>query len=423
MSAYAPFAAAVARTGVLTDPWLDGEPRFRAAPVWLGPERTAALAAAAEGVALVHDELARLAAADASILDWIGLTPWQRGMWQCSAPHWHGIARADVFWTADGPRVCELNSDTPSGEAEAVLVNELANDHLLAAGGLGGYDPNAGLAGRFTALVEAAGRRLGRTGPLAIGIVYPTEITEDLSMVAVYARWLRARGHTVVLGAPFNLGTAADGRAALFDTACDVVVRHYKTDWWGERLPIADDEAPAEHREPLVHPLLALLQAEVHGRTAVVNPFGAVLTQNKRALAFCSEHAQRFSPAAQAAIASYLPVTRRLEPVREELWTQRTRWVLKSDYGCEGAEVLVGADVDQATWEHALQHVIAARWIAQERFEAERDALGHVVNHGVFLVGGQAAGLLARVHAAGATDHHAQVAPVFVRGAAGEQPR
>ena len=32
------------------------------------------------------------------------------------------LARADVFLTDEGPRVCEINCDTPSGEAEAVTL-------------------------------------------------------------------------------------------------------------------------------------------------------------------------------------------------------------------------------------------------------------------------------------------------------------
>ena len=47
--------------------------------------------------------------------------------------------------------------------------------------------------------------------------------------------------------------------------------------------------------------------------------------------------------------------------------------------------------------------------------EAETDAHGEVVNHGVFVVGGAPCGVLARVHGAGvATDTAARTAPVLV---------
>ncbi len=411
MNGYAEFGTRLQATGVLTDPWLHGAPRFAEQPLVLAADRHRELCAAAAGIARVHDELARIVAAEPELADsWFGLTPWQRGMWQCSAPDWHGIARADVFFTATGAKVCELNSDTPSGEAEAVLLNAATTTPT------GTRDPNAGFATHFTAMVETWARTCGHDGPLTVGLLYPTEVTEDLSMVAVYRRWLTARGHRIVLGSPYNVGLADDGRACLFDTPCDVIVRHYKSDWFGERLVVADDDEPCLDREPLRAPLLRLLAAAVERRTAIVNPFGAVLTQNKRALAFCHEQIHRFPAAAQTAIRRWLPVTTRLENVRDELWDQPDRWVLKSDYGCEGDEVVVGRHVDRATWHAALAHAITRRWIAQEYFEAQPDAGGQVVNHGVYLIGGVPAGLLARVHEVGTpTGPSSRIAPVFVR--------
>ncbi|MBL8737444.1 MAG: glutathionylspermidine synthase family protein [Planctomycetes bacterium] len=412
MSSFASFALALQQDTPLGDPWLDGQPRLAAEPVWLRPETFAALTAAAAGIAEAHDELARLVVAEPGLGERLCWTPWQRGMWQCSAPDWHGIARADVFWTASGPRVCELNSDTPSGEAEAVLLGARA----AAAAGDAAHDPNRTLAMRFVAMVQAQARRCGHHGPLRVGLVYPTEMVEDLSMVALYRRWLEERGHAVVLGSPFNLQRSACGRVRLFDVPCDVIVRHYKTDWWGERLPVRDDEPPVADPAPLQAPLLALLEASVERRTAVVNPFGAVLTQNKRAMALLWELVDRLSPRAAHAVRTFLPFTTRLEDVSEQVRNDRAHWVLKSDYGCEGDEVVLGPHVDQATWEDALAHAIPHRWIAQRWFDSEPAADGCVQNHGVYLVGGEPAGLLLRRHAPGTTDGNAVIAPVLLEG-------
>jgi len=412
MNGYPAFAAALQDTGVLADPWLAATPRF-AAPRCLPAARAAAVATAAEAIASVHDELARRVAAEPALLDeFFQLTPWQRGMALASLPDWHGIARADVFWTASGPQVCELNSDTPSGQAEAVLANALATPALAPHSPW--RDANEGLPARFVAMVEQTAAAIGHRRPLQIGLLYPTEMPEDLSMIAAYERWLGAAGHRVVLGAPFNLGTASDGRASLLGEPCDVMLRHYKTDWWGERLPVRDDEPPVADAAPLAEPLLHLLQAAVEGRTAVLNPFGAVLTQNKRAMAFCWEQITRFSTTAQTAIRRYLPETVRLERIREHLWQQRQDWVLKSDYGCEGAEVIVGPQVDQATWEDALQHAIASRWVAQRAFTPLPESDGAVLNHGVYLLAGRAAGLLLREHGPEPTDITSRIAPAFI---------
>jgi hypothetical protein len=411
---YAPFAARLAAGGLVTDPWIDGQPRFDAGLLTLPAAEHLALVEAAEAVAAVHDELAAIVAADPELLGgFFGLTETQRLMWALSAPFWHGVARADVFQTADGPRCCELNCDTPSGHPEAIA--------LSAAAGLAGdaaRDPNHRLERAFAGVVAAFARRVRPAGDApVVGIIYPTEMTEDLALVSLYRRWLEARGAQVVLGSPFNLAEGRDGRVTVLGTPCDVLVRHYKTDWWSEREPVWLDEAPLPDPEPLVGPLRAVARATLAGRVAVVNPFGAVLPQNKRALAFCWEHRDRFSAAARRAIGRYIPWTERLEVADQAaLLAQREAWVLKSDYGCEGEEVLVGAETSAETWREALRAARPGRWIVQRRFEALRDPDGQGVNFGVFLAAGRAAGLYAR-RSRLATDRTAVSLPVALEPA------
>src|SRR5262249_52866290 len=127
---YGDFAARLVATGIISDPWLDGSPRFEEEPVVLGAADADALAAAAEDVAAALDALCRLVAAEPELLDRLGLTPVQRLLWHASAPAWHGLARADAFFVDGGVdggvAVCEVNCDTPSGEAEAVLLGRMA---------------------------------------------------------------------------------------------------------------------------------------------------------------------------------------------------------------------------------------------------------------------------------------------------------
>jgi uncharacterized circularly permuted ATP-grasp superfamily protein len=98
----------------------------------------------------------------------------------------------------------------------------------------------------------------------------------------------------------------------------------------------------------------------------------------------------------------------------EQLAAQRADWVIKSDYGAEGEEVVIGRDVDDATWRRLLARARPGRWVAQQYFAAETDAAGASVNYGVFLVAGRASGLYARVQV-GATDGRAKSAPALVR--------
>jgi glutathionylspermidine synthase len=414
--AYETFARRIVESGVLTDPWIDGQPRFGEEPIVLDAKLTRELYRAAEEVAAVYNELCLIVSDEPRLLDdFFHLTPFQKALWSASAPAWHGLARADVFVTAEGLAFTELNCDTPTGEAEAIVLGELAaRDHPELS------NPNVDLESRFVRMVEAlAARDLAKDAPRrAVGIVYPTEFTEDLSLVRLYRRFFESRGYEVVLGSPYNLSYDERG-TLLFDVPVGVVLRHYKTDWWGERESVWDDEEVPDPA-PLVAPFTALLSGLAEGKVTVVNPFGAVVPQNKRAMAFMWEQIHRFSPHAQEVIQRHIPITARLETMHEEqLFAQREDWVLKSDYGAEGEEVILGRSVTDDVWRASIEHARPGRWIAQRYFEAERiDEKGSTINHGVYLVAGEPCGLYARVQA-GATDAHALSVPVLIRRSPG----
>jgi glutathionylspermidine synthase len=409
-AAYDAFARRIVSTGLLTDPWIDGAPRFRQDPVILSAAEQRTLYRAAEDVAAVYDEVCLVIAEHPELLDeFFGLSPFQKAMWLASEPLWHGIARADVFVTDEGLAFAELNCDTPTGEAEAVVLSALAAEDRPSAA-----DPNRELERRFLAMIEASAEALAPGGARAVGLVYPTEFTEDLSLVRLYKRWLEGGGWDVILGSPYNLGHEG-GAPRLFDAPFSVMLRHYKTDWWGERASAWDDEEIPD-TSPLEGPLGVALAAAVRREVAVVNPFGAVLPQNKRAMAFMWERIHLLSPRAQEVIQRFVPPTFRLEARRlDELAAERADWVIKSDYGAEGDEVVVGRHTTDEAWRAALAHARKGRWVAQRFFDARADAAGASVNHGVYLVAGEAAGLYARVQA-GPTDDHALSAPVLIEG-------
>jgi len=416
--AYEAFARQVVASGILLDPWLGGQPRLSPEPLVLEAARHRALLRVGEEVAELYDEACQLVDEDDALpAAFFGLTPAQQLMWNASRPMWHGIARADVFETAEGYVITELNCDTPTGEAEAVVLSALALASHSERGAL--LDPNAGLERSFGAMVELLLERLvDPPSPRTIGLVYPTEFTEDLSVIRLYRRWLEALGFAVVLGSPYNLGAEEDGRATLFGRPIAAMLRHYKTDGWGERAGAWDDEELPDSL-PLAAPLEVALRGSLLRRTAVLNPFGSVLPQNKRTMAFMWEHIHRFSVRGRGLVEKYVPYTSRLETIhRERLLAEREAWVLKSDYGAEGDEVVIGREMDDAEWAESLQHARPGRWIAQRYFEALADpapaAAGQALNYGVFLVAGEACGLYLR-RQAGATDDRAVSVPVLVR--------
>ena len=149
----------------------------------------------------------------------------------------------------------------------------------------------------------------------------------------------------------------------------------------------------------------------------MVNPFGAVVPQNKRTMALFWEHLHDLPERAQAIVRAHVPPTFRLETMhREQLIAERDAWVLKSDYGAEGDEVILGHAVTDEVWRASIAHARRGRWIAQRYFDAVVDADGASTNYGVFVVAGQAAGLYARTQR-GVTDDRARSSPTLVRGA------
>lgn len=418
---YAAFARAIYETGVLSDPWLDGNERFGLRGVVIPEARARALAEAAERVAYVHQELVHILIENPALLtEFYRLTPSQQAMWATSGGLWHGMARADLFICEDNSiACCELNSDTPSGQPEAFILNRLLfAAHRQTNGNV--YDPNEAMSARYIAMLRhshektTAASATGAARPLAtVGIIYPTELSEDLAMITLFTRWLEAAGIGVVRGSPFNLRRTSRGIEVL-GVPVDLIVRHYKTDWWGERIPVWNDAASYPDPEPLDAPLGALLSAEASGEVTVVNPFGSVVTQNKLSLAFFWEEQKRFSRRARNWIRKYIPETYRMERVgTARLLSEKELWVLKSDYGCEGEETVCGPFVNEDIWRRTIEGARPEHFVAQRFFRVRPDESGKLANYGVYLLGGSAAGFFTRLSRQG-TGYTAVTVPTYI---------
>ncbi len=401
---YTAFAEALQRTNRISDPWLDGKERFRLAPIILPESTYLRLSEAAERIGALYDELCTITLQTPSLLDFFSLTPYERLMWFASGGEWHGIARLDLFLLPDGSiRTCEMNSDTPSGEAEAVLLNEILFAAMPHYNSL--LNPNVHFIHDFCAMVQsfaAPPTNKDNSPKQRIGIVFPTEQPEDLSMILCYQEWLIGAGFEVVVGSPYNLHLLEDGSAAMFDEKIDILLRHYKTDWWAERESVWLDGEDFPDPDPLHRELAVALEASSNGRLRVFNPFGAVLTQNKLTMAFFHQFPELFSAFAQETIRRYIPPTQRLcdideETLQEKLIAGQHNYVLKSDYGCEGDEVIVGRNVAPDLWQRSLQQAIPTRWIVQEFFDAAPTDDGFIPNYGVYLLGGKARGIYTRL--------------------------
>lgn len=397
----------VLRDPRIKDPWIDGVRRFTDEPVVLSTTALKAVARAAVDACRAVDGLVSAVANDAELLRVLGMAPSLERLARMEAPRWLAAARVDVFQTTGGAVACEVNSDTPTGFAETIALGDRANGR-----GLPGRDPSSLLEARWVAMmIEAAGCR---PQDAVVGLIAPTEMTEDHNHLAWVQSRLESVGFRVVRGSPFNLQAMRDHRIGVFDTPCDLLVRHYKTDWWAQRESVWIDEHPPADAAPLDREIALIEEARAHGTVNVVNPFGTALSQNKRLVALAWEHPDRIGAERSAAVRAAFPETRFLESFdRARLVREQSEWVLKSDYGCEGEDVIVGTEVDASLWEASLATARPGRWIAQRRFDPSRTPRGEQVNLGVWMMGSMPSGVYARV-SKGPTDGAALGAPVRV---------
>jgi glutathionylspermidine synthase len=406
---YSDFAQKLYNTCIITDAWIDGHERFSLQPIILSENTLFSLYYAAESIGKIYEELCEIVWNEPRWIDeYFHLTPYQKFMWLSSGGQWHGISRLDLFLlTDDRIQMCEMNSDTPSGEAETVLLNELFHPNYPDT-----INPNKQFPEKFYAmLIELFHSSNPSIENPTVGIVYPTEMPEDLSMIAIYQRWLEQHGCKVVLGSPYNLHRPQSGKLYLFDEPIDILLRHYKTDWWGERISAwSDVEFPDP--DPLDLQLRQIIDAELNNDVTIINPFGSVLTQNKLTMSFFHEHILRFSDESRKAIKSFIPETYRLTGIDPQSLDKRD-WVLKSDYGCEGDEVIIGRFTTDEIWSESLLKAVPEHWILQKFFEAKTDIDGFIPNYGVYLLGGEASGIYTRLSKI-ATDYTSITVPTFI---------
>ncbi len=374
------------------------------------------LYACAESFVRSIDELCAYVAEHPDLLESVfGFDARQIAMWNLAGLQWAGLARADVFSDADGTlSVVELNSDTPSGIDEALVLDAWMTERFAGLRAL-----NDQLAERW---LRAVLGELPNTA-LNVALVYPTDLPEDLGLLEIFRRWLESRHCTVYYCSPHQLRLDEEEFCCLGDTRINLIVRHYKTDWWFAARNVWKNENSIENEtdttlqnsEDLHAPLSVVAHALAASKLRVVNSFATLLTQNKLCMALLHELKEHFSVQSREFIEAHLPFSVRCTTqLCNQLGAEKDRWVLKSEYGCEGAETIVGAECSNEEWERCLKLIVPERWIAQEYKHFERDEDGCQTNYGVYLVEGVASGLYVR-RSTVATSNAALVQPAVRR--------
>ncbi|MFN8522381.1 MAG: glutathionylspermidine synthase family protein [Chloroflexota bacterium] len=265
--------------------------------------------------------------------------------------------------------VLELNADTPSGVREAIGMDPLVAELRPEASPLA--QPSAALGKLLTqAFVDRVGQQ---TTPSRLGLVTTAGELEDLAQMAftqgLIEEPLRKRGVEVLLGDADNLGFKA-GRTTLLGRPIDHLYRY---------VPL---EAMLGHES-----FVTLYEAVVSGRLRLLNGLFGLLLQCKGLLAWIWERRRSslFTAGERDALERYLTPT--WHAGSHGVPAAKEGLVAKHAFGREGAEVLFGDSVDDATW-RALPELGA--YVIQPRIEVQEFAAGVFTSGGPMVWQGRA---------------------------------
>ena len=250
-------------TGLVTDPWVDGQPRFARAPLRL-PARAGAGAGRGGRAAWRPPSTRRPCRSrwpSRPLLDdFFALTPVQKLLW----------AELGAAVARDGPRRRVPGRGAGGAPADGVRA-ERRHPQRPARGGAAG--PGHRRAGRARSQPRAGGPLRRAAGALPRGAstapappapsrwassTRPRSPATSAWSACTSAGARRAAGRWC-WARPSTCGRRRAGGSPCSARPCDLLIRHYKTDWWGERLPIWADEDPYPDPEPLARPAVRLL--------------------------------------------------------------------------------------------------------------------------------------------------------------------
>lgn len=332
------------------------------------------------------------------------------------------LARLDTVFDGQRPQVVELNAEAPAGMGFSdALIDLFEGDPLMPLGAEALRTTDAALRGILSAYSEHSVVDSG--APPRIALVDYMDVPTRAEFLLIQRAFER-HGH------PCRL---VDPRALRFD---------------GEALTADGEPIDLIYRRILVEDVLArpedcaaMLAAYRSGAVCIVNSFRTAMLHSKGLLALM--HApllqSRLPASLQRLIHDHVPWTGILAEapgpgapagLREQVRQQRAQWVLKPLRGHGGRGIVLGWEVDQRSWERALDQATAhvvQRWvdIADEVFPVAQPGWPERAFKPTldpFLVHGRLAGFLCRLaEGLGNVSFGAVQVPVFVAGDTGEQ--
>ena len=365
--------------------YVDGRLSALAEPVRLPARELDDLAVLSERFARLLEKTIDLVLADSALLSFYGFSPGLRRMIASESRRLPvTLARYDAFRTPGGWRFSEFNCDVPGGVHEGAGLNDLI-----------GGDPS-----RFR-VVDLLTRSLCRESVQpTVAVCYASGYADDLEQCQYLRREWNRVGIPAILCNPENLvWNGRDLRA--FGERIDVVYRFFPVEWLVE-----------------VGNFDALLSAARSGGLRMINGFSAMIPQSKKTMALWHERIELFDTEERDLIRGHVPRTEVFRPGEIDRYRrERSRLVVKRQFGRVGEEVLMGSLCSDAEWADWLGWPASEpeQWIVQERF----DNLPVVVDgetiygcFGPYVVDGAFAGLYNRFAGDGFISYKALVGAV-----------
>lgn len=280
------------------------------------------------------------------------------------------LSRLDAFWTPDGPRFIEINSDAPAGfgygDRMAGVFQALPLFQEFAKKRPVRYVPSGdGLVRVLLALYTAL--RGGSSPKIAILDWAEVKTRSDQEILA---ELFRAKGYSATLVDPREV-VCSSGKLVGPGGPIDLVYR---------RLVLSELVARQDEVQELI-------RAYQDGLALFVNSFRCRLSEDKAFLALLTDDAfgHLFSAEEKAFLRRVVPWTRKIVKGRTRrgeqaielipyVLTHRNELVLKPTHGYGGVSVVVGNEVSDSEWEDAVLGGLDDPAVVQERVPIPEEA-------------------------------------------------
>ncbi len=333
------------------------------------------------------DRAYHAAFADAALRRQFGLADWEEALIERDP----GFAdpsptsRIDAFYVPEQEvmHLTEYNAETPAGAAYGDALTEAFFALPVMRAFLRRFDvrPLPSRHGVLHALLGAYAQWGGGGGGTPRIAILDWREVPTYNEFVLWADYFRARGLDTRIVDPRET-ELQDGRLVANGEAIDLI---YK------RVLISE----LVERGGLNHPVIRAVQS---GAVCMVNPFRCKLLHKKASLAVLSDERNvgLFSGDERQAIDAHIPWTRVVaeRKTRHEdrqvdlvpfIIDQRERLVLKPNDAYGGAGIVLGWEVDAATWEQSVRVALTEPFVVQERVPIPSEPFPSVVDGRVIL--------------------------------------